>query len=30
MITVLNPGIYSTIQDFGRPGFANIGVPISE
>lgn len=29
MITVLNPGIYSTIQDFGRPGFANIGVPIS-
>ena len=29
MITVLNPGIYSTVQDFGRPGFANIGVPVS-
>lgn len=29
MITVLNPGIYSTIQDLGRPSFANIGVPIS-
>ena len=29
MIIVLNPGIYSTIQDLGRPGFAHIGVPIS-
>lgn len=29
MITVLNPGIYSTIQDLGRSSFANIGVPIS-
>lgn len=29
MITVLNPGIYSTIQDLGRKGFAHIGVPIS-
>ncbi len=29
MITVLNPGIYSTIQDLGRVGFAHIGVPIS-
>ena len=29
MITVLNPGIYSTIQDLGRPSFAHIGVPIS-
>jgi biotin-dependent carboxylase-like uncharacterized protein len=29
MITVLNPGIYSTIQDLGRPSFANIGVPTS-
>jgi biotin-dependent carboxylase-like uncharacterized protein len=29
MITVLNPGIYSSIQDFGRSGFAHIGVPIS-
>jgi len=29
MITVLNPGIYCTIQDLGRIGFAHIGVPIS-
>ncbi|WP_347173679.1 biotin-dependent carboxyltransferase family protein [Polaribacter uvawellassae] len=29
MITVLNPGIYSTIQDLGRSGFAHIGVPVS-
>ena len=29
MITVLNPGIYSTIQDLGRPGFTHIGVPLS-
>ena len=29
MITVLSPGIYSTIQDLGRTGFAHIGVPIS-
>jgi len=29
MITVLHPGIYCTIQDLGRFGFANIGVPIS-
>lgn len=29
MITVLNPGIYTSIQDLGRPGFAHIGVPIS-
>ena len=29
MITVLNSGIYSAVQDFGRPGFAHIGVPIS-
>jgi len=29
MITVLVPGIYSTIQDLGRTGFAHIGVPIS-
>lgn len=29
MITILNPGIYSTIQDLGRTGFAHIGVPIS-
>ncbi len=29
MITVLNPGIYSSIQDLGRSGFAHIGVPVS-
>ena len=29
MITVLNPGIYSTIQDLGRVGFTHLGVPIS-
>jgi len=29
MITVLNQGIYCSIQDLGRKGFANIGVPIS-
>lgn len=29
MITVLHPGIYSTVQDLGRKGFADIGVPIS-
>lgn len=29
MITVLNSGIYSTIQDLGRSSFANIGVPVS-
>ena len=29
MIKILNPGIYSTIQDFGRSGFAHIGVPVS-
>jgi biotin-dependent carboxylase-like uncharacterized protein len=29
MIKVLHPGMYSTIQDQGRTGFAMIGVPIS-
>lgn len=29
MITVLNPGIYTTVQDSGRYGFAHIGVPLS-
>lgn len=29
MITVLHQGIYSTVQDLGRKGFADIGVPIS-
>ena len=29
MITVLKPGVYTTIQDLGRPGFAHIGVPVS-
>lgn len=29
MIKVLNPGFYSTIQDFGRLGFQEFGVPYS-
>ena len=29
MIKVLNPGFYSTIQDFGRFGFQTYGVPYS-
>ena len=29
MIKVLNPGFYSTIQDFGRFGFQEFGVPYS-
>lgn len=29
MINVLHPGFYSTIQDFGRVGFQQFGVPIS-
>jgi len=29
MISVLNPGIYCTIQDLGRTGFAHVGVPVS-
>ena len=28
-IRVLKSGIYSTIQDFGRPSFGMLGVPIS-
>ncbi|MTE25429.1 biotin-dependent carboxyltransferase family protein [Winogradskyella ouciana] len=29
MLKVLKPGFYSTIQDFGRFGFRNYGVPVS-
>jgi biotin-dependent carboxylase-like uncharacterized protein len=29
MLKVINPGIYSSIQDRGRFGFAHLGVPIS-
>ena len=29
MIEVLKPGIYSTIQDMGRFGYRNQGVPVS-
>ena len=29
MVRVINPGIYSTIQDLGRFGFQKFGVPIS-
>lgn len=29
MLKVINPGIYSSIQDQGRFGFAHLGVPVS-
>ena len=29
MIEVIKPGLYSSIQDKGRFGFENYGVPIS-
>ena len=29
MIKVLQPGLYSTIQDVGRYNFQSVGVPIS-
>lgn len=29
MIKVLKPGVYSTVQDQGRQGFASMGVPVS-
>jgi antagonist of KipI len=29
MLEVLEPGLLSTIQDAGRPGFAHLGVPVS-
>ncbi|MFD0835893.1 biotin-dependent carboxyltransferase family protein [Mariniflexile aquimaris] len=29
MVKVLNPGLYSSIQDFGRVGFQQYGVPIA-
>jgi biotin-dependent carboxylase-like uncharacterized protein len=29
MITLLHQGVYCSIQDLGRKGFANIGVPVS-
>ncbi len=29
MLKVLNPGMYTTIQDNGRIGYRNIGVPVS-
>lgn len=29
MLEVLEPGLLSTIQDGGRPGFAHLGVPLS-
>ena len=29
MIKVLHPGFYTSIQDLGRVGYANIGVPTS-
>lgn len=29
MIKVLSPGVYSSVQDMGRTGFASLGVPVS-
>jgi antagonist of KipI len=29
MLEVLEPGLLSTVQDAGRPGFAHLGVPVS-
>ena len=29
MIKVIEPGLYSNIQDYGRFGYRNIGVPYS-
>jgi len=29
MLEVLEPGLLSTVQDAGRPGFAHLGVPLS-
>ncbi|HSW15835.1 MAG TPA: biotin-dependent carboxyltransferase family protein [Ramlibacter sp.] len=28
-LKVLTPGIHTTVQDLGRPGFQNVGVPVS-
>ena len=28
-IRILNPGLSTTVQDLGRPGYYNIGIPLS-
>jgi len=28
-LTILNPGLFSTFQDMGRPGYAHLGIPVS-
>lgn len=28
-VKVINPGLFTTIQDLGRPGYFNLGIPIS-
>ena len=28
-VKVLNPGLSTTIQDLGRPGYFHLGIPIS-
>ena len=28
-ITILNPGLLTTVQDFGRIGYQQFGVPVS-
>ncbi len=28
-LTILNPGLFSTFQDMGRPGYAHLGIPLS-
>ncbi len=28
-IKVLKPGLSTTVQDLGRPGYYNIGIPLS-
>lgn len=28
-LTILNPGLFTTFQDMGRPGYAHLGIPVS-
>jgi allophanate hydrolase subunit 2 len=28
-IRIINPGLSTTVQDLGRPGYYNIGIPLS-
>ena len=29
VLIVVDPGLHTTLQDFGRPGYQNVGVPVS-